>query len=320
MGLDLKRSGKTLLPPTDGRIAIGRKNARGLPEKLDYFIFTHEVDAKTDNAPVHKEMTEVMQKKYGATPRTIKVVLPFHHYDEVFYTSFTDWKSKLAWSCRSADGHTAQRRQRDGSVIDVPCDYENCKFRLVNNDPNKTTCFPNGILSVLMPDAPVTGGVWKFRTRAWGSVHKIQEALETIFNFRSSLLYLEVELSIVMEPQLVPDGKGGKQKQNVPVVQIKAPFSLDELAMGKGTVYREFKEISEIAKVRGNLADTSIVKALSNELSSPPSVTDETDVDNPEENAQSTQTIENISTEPNKIKESTSGNTSPSQDDADDLY
>lgn len=318
MGLNLNRSGKTLLPPTDGRIAIGRKNSQGYPEKLDYFIFTHEVNAKANNAPIHKEMTEVMQKKYGEKPTAIRVVLPFHHYDEVFYTSFTDWKNKLAWSCRSADGVTAQRRQANGSLIEVPCDYENCKFRLINNNPDKTTCFPNGILSVLMPDAPVTGGVWKFRTRAWGSVNKLQQTLESIFNYRRSLLYLEVELSLVMEPQLVPDGKGGKQKQNVPVVQIRVPFSMAELANGKGTVYGDFKEIREMAKVRGNIADMSIVKELSMELSNPPSVTDETDVENPEEHAQSTQISENQSSESNKNQELTSGSTS-SQSADDDL-
>lgn len=274
MGLNLDKSGKRLLPPTDGRIAIGKKGDGGRPVKLDYFLFTHQVDAKSDMAPVHGPMTEAMTKLYGPKPQSIKVVLPFHHPDEVFYTSFCDWKGRKDWSCKSDNGSTALRKQANGTTIEVPCDYENCKFRLINGDPFKTTCKPNGILSVYVMDAPVVGGVWKFRTNAWGSVNKMQESLELIFNIRKSLLGLEVLLSLTMEQQMVPDGKGGKQKQNVPVVQIKMPCTMRELADGAGTVYGDFKEIRENGLRIGNLADRTVIQELSMELSTPPSVED----------------------------------------------
>jgi hypothetical protein len=320
MGLNLEKSGKTLLPPTDGRIAIGRKNDKGFPTKLDYFIFTHPVDTKSDIAPIHVPMTEAMTKIYTAKPREIKVVLPFHHPDEVFFTSFADWKGRREWSCKSEDGYTAVRRQPNGSLVEVPCDYENCKFRLISNNPFGTTCRPNGILSVFILDAPVVGGVWKFRTNAWGSVSKIQKALEMMFNVRGSLRGLEVLLSVTMESQMVPDGKGGRQKQNVPVVQVKMPCSMRELALGAGTVYGDFKEIQEMARVRGNVADKAVTSELSMELSTPPSEAD----DNEEEISVDSDTNGQANEEPRSDKPSTSESTtekaSSTQVADDDLF
>ena len=320
MGLNLDKSGKRLLPPTDGRIAIGRKGPRGFPEKLDYFLFTHQVDAKSDNAPVHGPMTQAMQKLYGEKPREIKVVLPFHHPDEVFFTSFCDWKGRKEWSCKSEDGCKALRKMPDGSIKEVACDYENCKYRLVNSDPYKTTCRPNGILSVFILDAPVVGGVWKFRTNAWGSVNKIQTALEMMFRVRGSLFGLEVLLSITMESQMVPDGKGGKQKQNVPVVQIKIPCSMRELAMGTGTVYGDFKEIREMARITGNIADKAVISELSMELSTPPSTGDEQEGETSEGSEQTTQTSSETTSEKSKNAETSSETTSPKQSADDDLF
>lgn len=315
MGLNFEKSGKNLLPPTDGRIAIGKKNERGIPQKLDYFIFTHQVDPKTDVAPVNTEMTSVMQGLYGKTPKEIKVVLPFHHPDEVFYTSFADWKGRKEWSCKSEDGNIAYRRQQNGSLEEVPCNYEECKYRIDSRNPYGTTCKPNGILSVFILDAPVTGGVWKFRSNAWGSVSKIQKALQMMFSVRGSLQGLEVILSVHMEQQIVPDGKGGRQKQNVPVVEVKMPCSMRELAIGVGTVYGDFQEIRQMAKERGNLADRRVVQELANELSSPLSAEDDTDSSS-EETAQNT-----TSTTEEKTQTSQSANKSEQQTSGDeDLF
>ena len=95
MGLNLDKSGKKLLPPTIGRIAIGKKEGNR-PVKVDHFLFTKPVTASEDFAPIDVETTEVMKKKYGEKPRNIKVVLPFHHPDEVFFTSLPKYLAALA--------------------------------------------------------------------------------------------------------------------------------------------------------------------------------------------------------------------------------
>ena len=103
MGLDLARLGRVMLPPVIGRIAIGEKDERGFPRKIDHFIFTHPVDPKTKIAEVDKIATEAMEAKFGPRPKKIRVTLPFDHPDEVFYTSLTNYRQK-GWICKSEDG------------------------------------------------------------------------------------------------------------------------------------------------------------------------------------------------------------------------
>jgi len=268
------RTGRKHLPPTSGRIAIGKKNDRKFPQKLDYFIFTHLPDPKTDIAPINVAMTEVMTKKYGPQPREISVVLPYHHPDEVFFRQFADYKSKTDWSCKSEDGCKAQRKQ-NGKIIEMECNYETCQFRRVPGpDLDKTTCHPNGILSVEIPDSPAISGVWKFRTRGWNSVNEIYQILEKIFEIRGTLKNLTVLLTVRMESQMAPDGKGGRSRQNIPIVSVKAIGTREEIQNGAGTAYGDFATLKLNGNKIGNIADRGIINALDMEMSTAPEIED----------------------------------------------
>jgi hypothetical protein len=217
-------------PSFQGRIAIGEKTEKGYPKKLDYFIFTKPYDEKTKSAPKDLKMLAIMKEKYKTDkPKEIHVVLVDHHPEEVFFTSYMNYPGSSC-NCKG-DGEKAVRVDSDGTKIDVICNYDECKFRWLKKEKGLlNTCKPTGILSVLIPEAPIAGGLWKFSTHSKMSIGKINEALWNIYNFRKTLFGLKVKLKIKMV-QVTLNG----QTQNVPTVELEVPFSLNEIAEGAGT-------------------------------------------------------------------------------------
>jgi hypothetical protein len=275
MPIDLSGMGKKILPKLLGKIAIGRKTAAGYPEKLDHFIFTDPVDPKTKIATPHKVMTESMKELYGDKPREIRVVLPFHHIDEVFYTHFASYPS-TSWDCKSDDGVTAIRKLESGEVKEVPCNYETCEWRWrINNKKQRfTTCKPTGLLSVFILDAPVTGGVWRFTTHSYLSINEMLQTLQMIQSIRGSLQGVEVLLKVRMVQKEIKDDKGGTSKQNVPVVSLEVPYKMKALADGTGTVYGDFRQILSAVRTVNALPDRQILKELSTTLDSEQAIED----------------------------------------------
>jgi len=232
---------------TQGRIAIGEKltkqNKEGktitFPAKLDYFIFTHPFDPKTGVAAKFPEMTKIMETKYGSKPKQVDVTFIDHHYDEVFYTNYINYTGKTP-NC-TGDGCKAIRTDSQGNKTEVVCDYEHCEFRQSKTAKGiVNTCKPTGILTFLMPDAPVSGGVWRFVTHSYMSIGKISGALQNIFAYRKTLYMLQARLRVTMVQLLV---KG--QAQNIPTVEVELPFSLPEIANGASTALGTLEEIKK---------------------------------------------------------------------------
>jgi hypothetical protein len=217
-------------PTIQGRIAIGERTEKGYPKKLDYFIFTKPYDEKTGTAPKDPKMLAIMKEKYKTDqPKEIHVILVDHHPEEVFFTAYMNYAGKTC-SCKG-DGEKAVRVGSDGTKIDVICNYDECKFRWVKKQNGTiNTCKPTGILSVLIPEAPIAGGLWKLSTHSIMSISKINESLWNIYNFRKTLFGLKIKLKVKMV-QVSLNG----QTQNVPTVEIEVPFSLDAIAQGAGT-------------------------------------------------------------------------------------
>ena len=268
MAIDMTGMGRRFLPKLLGKIAIGRRSSAGWPEKLDYFIFTHPLDAKLNLAPPHKEMTEWATKFFSTDkPRTLKVVLPFHNIDEVFYTRFANYRGKKGWDCMSQDGVTATRKFDNGEKKEVPCTHSTCEWKMTDIKGKMTeTCKPTGLLSVMILDAPVSGGLWRFSTRSSNSVNEILNTLQMLYQVRGSLMGLEVDLNVRLVSMDAPNGKGGVEKQNVPIVSIVLPHSWKALANGSGTVYGDFREILSAAKSSHALPNRQILDELSTSL------------------------------------------------------
>ena len=242
-----------------GRVAIGEKNKeKGYPVKLDYFIFTRPFDSKANLAPRFPEMTEVIKKKYATDkPKKVEVTFVFDHYDEVFYTDYLNYPGKKC-NCKG-NGRTAMRVINDaGDKKEVPCDYKACQFRMTKTDRGViNTCKPTGILTFMMPEAPVSGGVWKFVTHSEMTIGKISGALKNIYDIRKTLYGLCVNLKVVIVPITI---KG--QVQNVPTVEIEVPFSWDQIAEGAGTKIGTLMEARAKYMTLGCAPDPELKKEL----------------------------------------------------------
>ena len=241
------------------RLAIGEKHAeKGYPVKLDYFIATHPFDPKTKTAPKHKKLGEYLEEKYKTSkPKFVDVVLVDHHPEEVFFTAYMNYPG-TSCNCRG-DGETAVRTNSEGIKSDIVCNYNKCEFRLTKTSKGViNTCKPNGILTFIIPDAPMAGGVIKFSTHSMMSIGKINDALQNIYSIRKTLFGLKVRLKVVM----VQVNIGGKP-QNVPTVELEIPLSYSEIAEGAGTAIGTLMEAKAKHLAMGALPSKEVMQELS---------------------------------------------------------
>ncbi len=242
-----------------GRIAIGEKNKeKGYPMKLDHFVFTKPFDPKAKMAPKFPEMTEIIKQLYKTDkPKAIKVTLVDHHPDEVFYTDYMNYPGTKC-NCKG-NGERATRTNDAGEKKELACNYDACTFRMTKTDRGViNTCKPTGILTFMMPEAPVSGGLWKFTTHSIMSIGKIAGALKNIYAYRKTLFGLQVILKVTMVQINI---KGSSQ--NVPTVELEVPFSWDELAEGAGTTIGTLMEAKAKYLSLGYAPDPQKMKELS---------------------------------------------------------
>ena len=246
-------------PTINGRVAIGEKHAeKGYPVKLDYFIFTHQFDKAANKAPRHIDMTKVMKEKYQTEkPKSIDITLIHHHPEEVFFSSYMNYPGKDC-NCKG-DGVTAIRVMPDGEKKELECNYSECKFRLQTKSTGiLNTCKPTGILTFLIPEAPVAGGLWKFTTHSIMSIGKINSTLMSIYKIRGTLYGLNVKMKVVMV-QLKVDGKA----TNVPTIELEVPFSYDAIAEGAGTTIGTLLDAKTQHKTLGMKPSAKVMQELS---------------------------------------------------------
>jgi len=241
------------------RLAIGEKHAeKGYPVKLDHFIVTQPFDPKTKTAPRHKKMEEYFLAKYKTKePKFVDVVLVDHHPEEVFFTDYFNYPGTTC-NCKG-DGVKAIRTDSEGKKSEVVCNYKACEFRLTKTTRGiVNTCKPTGILTFLIPDAPISGGVFKFTTHSIMSIGKLNESLQNIYNIRKTLFGLKVRLRVIMV-QVSVDGKN----TNVPTVELEIPFSYNELAEGAGTTIGTLMDAQAKHLAMGTLPNPTVMKELS---------------------------------------------------------
>lgn len=200
-----------------GEARQGKSGEYRLPKKLDYFIVTtmEKGDPKKGELDDFIVDTDIMEK-LGNNCREIPVRLPYDDPTLNFPTSYAFYDSS-ACQCRG-DGETAITSM--GEVIE--CHPETC--------PNvkEKKCKPNGILSVILDDAPRVGGVYKFRTTGWNSINNLISSMELIRGLTNGFLAgLPLMLTLTPKHTTVP---GSKTPTIIYMVNLEYRGSLAEMA------------------------------------------------------------------------------------------
>jgi Recombination directionality factor-like len=202
-----------------GKIKIGRKgemktsqkgNSFRPPEKIDHFIVTTMEKVNDDFAP-----DAVIMKKLGDSCKEIHVRLPYDDPSLNFPTSYAYYDS-AACQCRG-DGETAITST--GECIE--CNPDTC----INIKDKK--CKANGVLSVILDDAPRVGGVYKFRTTGWNSINNIFSSMEFIRGLTNGLLAcLPLVLTLTPKHTVIP---GTKTQTTIYMVNLEFRGSLQDM-------------------------------------------------------------------------------------------
>jgi len=209
-----------------GKIKIGRKgetktsskgNQFRSPEKLDHFVIT-TMDKENDDFV----QDEALMTKLGRWDtfggyhcREIPVRLPYDDPSLNFPTSYAYYDS-AACKCRG-DGFIALTAEGET----VECNPETCP-----NVKDKR-CKPNGVLSLILDDAPRVGGVYKFRTTGWNSINNIFSSMEFIRGLTNGLLAgLPLMLTLTPKHTVIP---GTKTSTTIYMVNLEYRGSLQEM-------------------------------------------------------------------------------------------
>ena len=209
-----------------GKIKIGikgdvRKGKNGgeyrLPTKLDHFVVT-TMDKENDDFKPDEELMKKLGKYDtfgGYHCREIPVRLPYDDPSLNFPTSYAYYDS-AACQCRG-DGELATTSA--GEIIE--CHPETC--------PNikEKKCKPNGVLSVILDDAPRVGGVYKFRTTGWNSINNLFSSMEFIRGLTNGLLAgLPLMLTLTPKHVVIP---GTKTPTTIYMVNLEYRGSLQDM-------------------------------------------------------------------------------------------
>ncbi|MDD5643779.1 MAG: hypothetical protein PHX53_19160, partial [Syntrophales bacterium] len=213
-----------------GKIKIGEKgevktSQQGKqfaqPKKLDHFLVT---TMQRDAAGRMLPDLELMRKlaPQGGKLKELPVMLLYNDPDINFQTRYSCYTGNRLWCC--GDGEGAQRLGEDGKYQAVPCPC----LRLEANYAGKDKCKPNGTLQVLLQGVDRIGGVWKFRTTSWNSVHSIMSSLKLIQAITGGVL-AGIPLKLVLSPKTVTI-PGTGQNMIVYIVSLEFPGTEQELA------------------------------------------------------------------------------------------
>lgn len=229
-----------------GKIKIGRKgkmttSRKGThfrpPEKLDHFVVTTMQKTNDDDLV---EDDEIMSK-LGPNCTEIPVMLLYDDPELNFVTSLAYYDS-AACQCRG-DGETAIKA--DGTQI--KCDPEMCTFA------QQKKCKPNGVLQVVLRDAPRVGGVWKFRTTGWNSIRNLMSSIEFIHDLTGGRLAgLPLMLTLQPKTTLIP---GTKTTTTIYMVNMEYRGTMAELMNTAANRYISEEKMAQLeAKAAEKLA------------------------------------------------------------------
>lgn len=195
-----------------GKLMTSRKGTQFRPPaKLDHFLVTTtEKDANGDLIPDQTIMDSI-----GDNCTEIPVMLLYDRPELNFLTSYAYYDSAKC-KCRG-NGEVAVNA--DGLAI--PCDPQTCPDAIAKR------CKPNGILSVMLIDAPRVGGVYKFRTTSWNTIRNVLSSIELIRSLTDGVLAgLPLIMKLQPKTTLIP---GTQKTTTIYMVNLEYRGSITDL-------------------------------------------------------------------------------------------
>lgn len=203
-----------------GKIKIGRKGAiktslKGTeyrpPEKFDHFevVTLHKNDIG-DFIPDAAVMGLI-----GDDAKELDISLLYNDPTLNFFTRYNQYKSGKCMC--SGDGENAIKE--DGTKH--TCNPDTCPVFATKK------CKPNGILSVILKDAPRLGGVYKFRTTSYNSIRSILSSMFFLQSLTGGIL-ANIPLKMTVAPMSV-NPVGSPTAQTIYVVNLEYPGTVDDL-------------------------------------------------------------------------------------------
>jgi len=189
----------------------GKNGPYRLPVKLDHFVVnTKHKDAQGNFIP-----DAAIMKAIGQDAKEIDVCLLYNDPTLNFYTRYNEYKGGKRMC--SGDGEHATKE--DGSKL--ICDPDTCATFKAKK------CKANGILSVVLPDAPRLGGVYKFRTTSFNSIRSILSSMFFLQSLTGGIL-ANIPLKLTVSPQSV-NPVGSPTAQTIYVVNLEYAGTVDDL-------------------------------------------------------------------------------------------
>jgi hypothetical protein len=221
---------KGIMPglPEIGKIKIGMKGAvrtsKGgkdfqLPQRLDHFIVTTLERGEDGNFL----RDDAIHQNLGPKPTSIAVSLLYDDPALNFTCRWACFTGTQLWC--TGDGENAYRRQKDGSQLLRACP---CERNQPDFDADQYRCKPSGVLSVILNDMQVVGGVYKFRTTSYNSVINLMSSLALIQRITGGVL-AGIPLSMTCRPKTVIIPKTQKTMK-IHIVGLEYRGSIQKLA------------------------------------------------------------------------------------------
>jgi len=181
------------------------------PEKFDHFeVVTLYKDDNGDFIPDAAVMGLI-----GTDCKELDVSLLYNDPTLNFFTRYNQYKGGKCMC--SGDGEQAVKA--DGT--ELVCNPDTCTVFATKK------CKANGILSVVLKDAPRLGGVYKFRTTSFNSIRSILSSLFFIQSLTGGIL-ADIPLKMTVAPQSV-NPIGSSTAQTIYVVNLEYPGNMDDL-------------------------------------------------------------------------------------------
>jgi hypothetical protein len=246
---------KGIMPglPEIGKIKIGMKgqmktSSKGkkfqLPQRVDHFIVT-TLERGPDGNFLRDE---AVHQNLGQKPTSLSVSLLYDDPALNFTCRWACFTGTQLWC--TGDGENAYRKHKDGTrfLRECPCDRNQPDF-----DADQYRCKPSGVLSIILDDMQVVGGVYKFRTTSYNSVINLMSSLALIQRITGGVL-AGIPLHMTVRPKTVIIPKTQKTMV-VYVVGLEYRGSIQQLsevgykaALENATHRARIDEIEAIAK------------------------------------------------------------------------